>query len=167
MTSKQKIITMARLAVYDKNEGDADRLANDYFRHDYIYRKNMATRFCSGVGAGILVAVYWLRMFLLEGADLFESDLSALIWNSAGFIIAVMAVYTVIGTVQGTRQYYLIQKRLKRYSMLTHQLERINERTRRLAERQAEEQDLAESQSAEGASDLLYGTDTDRKGSNR
>ena len=157
MINKNKIITMTKLAVYDKNEGVADRLVNDYFRHDYIYKKNMATRFFTGIGAIILVGLYWLRTFFIDGADLFEMDLMRYIRVSVLFVIAVMSFYSVIGTIQGTRQYYLMQKRLKKYTALMHQLERINERARKRAEERNEERNN------EGTTDLVYGTNIDRK----
>ncbi|MCL2707946.1 MAG: hypothetical protein FWF03_02390 [Defluviitaleaceae bacterium] len=155
MVTKQKIITMAKLAVYDKRDGGPDRVIDGYYRHDYIYKKNMATRFCAGAGAAVLAGVYWVRTLLFEGADIFELDLQARLTETLLFIIAAMAVYSVIGTLQCTRQYYLVQKRLKRYSALTHQLERINLRAaqRAEAERSAE---------AEGAAGSDYEPVTDR-----
>jgi hypothetical protein len=154
LISKQKIIAMTKLALYDKNEGEEDRRANEFFRHDYIYKKNAVTRMCVGAGAAVLIGLYWLRMFFIDGVDLFGLDLNVYFREAALFMLAVLAVYSVIGTIQGSRQYYLIQKRLKRYSALLHQVERINERARR----QADE---------EGAADLVYGADINRKGSRR
>jgi hypothetical protein len=140
VTSKQKIITMTKLALYDKNEGSADRRIHDFYRHDYIYRKNMATRFFTGFGAVLIVALYWLRLFFIDGADLFDLDLEAHIRESILFILAVISVYSVVGTVQGTREYFLIQRRLNQYAALTQQLERINERNRKRAEKMKEEE---------------------------
>lgn len=131
MYNKQKIITMTKLAIYDKHEGESDRLCNEYFRHDYIYRKNMWTRLCAGMGALIFVGVYWLRVIFIDGADIFAMDLQKYITDSVLFVLAVLAVYTLIGTIQSTRQYYLMQKRLERYWGLLYHLERINERAKR------------------------------------
>lgn len=150
MTGKLKIITMTKLAVYDKNEGDADRLANEYFRSDYIYRQNMWTRLCVGAGAAILVGLYWLRMLIIDGVDFFAMDLQKPITDSVLFVLAVLAVYTVIGTIHATRRYYLVQKRLEHYQGLLYHLQRINERARRQSD-------------AEEVSEDNYGTGIDRK----
>ena len=128
MVNQLKIITMTRLALYDKHEGVADRAANDYFRHDYIYRNNLGTRLAVGLGSIIILVIYWLQAFLLNEMDLFELNFQQYATDSLMFIVAVLAVYSLIGTIQGTRQYYLIQKRLAQYQALVRQLERLEER---------------------------------------
>jgi hypothetical protein len=159
MTTKQKIITMAKLALYDKREGEADRAVINHFRHDYIYRKNLGTRLCVGIGSAFIVLGYWLQRIITQGLDAVTLDLSGNIRDSVLFVLAVLAVYTVIGTIQGTRQYYLAQKRLERYFGLLRILDRIEERADRRQRMQAYE-------SEEGPVNR-YGTNTRRKGNNR
>jgi len=113
MVHQQKIVTMTKLALYDKHEGAADRAANDYFRHDYIYRKNLGTRLAVGFGGMIILLIYWLRVIFLDGVDVFELYIQHHVTESILFILAIMAVYSLIGTIQGTREYYLVQKRLE------------------------------------------------------
>ncbi|MCL2204441.1 MAG: hypothetical protein FWB88_10955 [Defluviitaleaceae bacterium] len=137
---QQKIITMTQLALYDKHEGATDQIANDYFRHDYIYRKNLGTRFAVGFGGFIMLGLYWARNILLDGTDIFEIDFATHLTDSIFFILALLAVYSLIGTIQGTREYYLVQKRLTRYHALVRQLERINERAKKTAEEKAAEE---------------------------
>lgn len=121
---------MTKLALYDKHEGASDRAANDYFRHDYIYRKNLGTRLSVGFGGMIILAIYWLRIIFIEGVDVFELYIQHHVFQSVMFILALMAVYSLIGTIQGTREYYLVQKRLERYQGMMRFLERIDERGR-------------------------------------
>ena len=134
MVSKQKIIIMTRLAIYDKNEGDNDRQTNQFFRHDFIYRKNIWTRLSAGIGSLMLLALYWLQLLFVDGGDIFEMDLQGPVTDSVLFLLAVLAVYSLIGTITGTRQYYLVQKRLERYQALLNQLERVNKRARQRQE---------------------------------
>ena len=146
MVNQHKIITMTRLALYDKHEGYADRVANDYFRHDYIYRNNLGTRLAVGFGSIIILGVYWLQDIFLNQTDLFELDIQQNVTDSILFILAVLAVYSLIGTIQGTRQYYLVQKRLAQYQALVRQLERLEERARRVYDDEPElehEEDIA------------------------
>jgi len=138
MVNQLKIITMTRLALYDKHEGVADRIANDYFRHDYIYRNNLGTRLAVGLGSILVLVVYWVRAFLLYEMDLFEINIQQYATDSLMFVVAVLAVYSLIGTIQGTRQYYLVQKRLAQYQALVRQLERLEERTHRVYEDEPE-----------------------------
>ncbi|MCL1844222.1 MAG: hypothetical protein FWF79_10460 [Defluviitaleaceae bacterium] len=128
MVNPQKIITMTKLALYDKHEGAADRAANDYFRHDYIYRKNLGTRLSVGFAGIIILVIYWLRAILVEGADIFELNVQYYATQSILFILAILAVYSLIGTVQGTREYYLVQKRLQQYQGMLRFLENAEER---------------------------------------
>jgi hypothetical protein len=128
MVNRQKIITMTKLALYDKHEGAADRDANDYFRHDYIYRKNLGTRISVGIEGVIILAIHWLRIIFVEGIDVFEINIQDHVLDSVLFIIALAAVYSVIGTIQGTREYYLVQKRLNRYQGMLRFLESAEER---------------------------------------
>ena len=131
MVNELKIITMTRLALYDKHEGPADRIANDYFRHDYIYRNNFGTRLAVGFGGFIILGFYWLQTFVIGGMDIFALDYVRVATNSVFFLLALLAVYSLVGTIQGTRQYYLVQKRLAQYQAMVRQLERQEERIRR------------------------------------
>ena len=132
MVNQLKIITMTQLALYDKHEGQQDRIANDYFRHDYIYRNNLGTRLAVGFGSIVILLIYWLQSFVVNEMDLFEINIQQHVTDSVFFILAVLAVYSLLGTIQGTRQYYLVQKRLAQYQALVRQLERLDERARRV-----------------------------------
>ena len=129
MVNMDKIITMTKLALYDKHQGFADRAANEYFRHDYIYRKNLGNRLAVGFGGLIILIIYWLRVIFLDGVDVFQLNLQLHIRDSIVFILALMAVYTVIGTIQGTREYYNVQKRLDKYRENMSILEKLDGRT--------------------------------------
>ncbi len=157
MTSKQKIITMAKMALYDKREGDKDRAVYGYFRPDYIYRKNLGTRISVGFGTVVIVAVYWLQRVMSEGLDIIMLNLTQVITDSILFVLAVLAVYTVIGTIQGTRQYYVAQKRLQKYNGMLRLLDRIDERAHR---------NKTQEESEEGPVNR-HGANTRRKGDRR
>ena len=132
MVNQQKIIVMTKLALYDKHTGSADRAANEYFRHDYIYKKNLGTRLAVGLGAVLILAIYWVGvLFVGEEVDVFELNIQAHLTEAILFVLAVLAVYSLIGTIQGTREYYLVQKRLNEYQTNMRTLERMNERRKR------------------------------------
>ena len=160
MVNQQKIVTMTKLALYDKNEADVDQQANDYFRHDYIYRKNLTTRISVGIGGFFILLIYWLSVVLIQGVDVFDLNLEEMLMNSVLFIVALLAVYSLIGTIKGTREYYLMQKRLDRYQALVRQLERIEDRARKQPIRRttAEETHIPHKEAA----DPSHGADSDR-----
>jgi hypothetical protein len=60
--------------------------------------------------------------------------------NSALLVGVLLIAYTVIGTIQGTHQYHLVQKRISRYLHLVQTLERIETRASRQLEKDKEEE---------------------------
>ncbi|MDR0272231.1 MAG: hypothetical protein LBI27_02815 [Clostridiales bacterium] len=135
MMQQQKIAAMTKLALYDKHEGAADRAANEYFRHDYIYKKNIGTRISVGIGAVVILAIHWLRIIFVEGVGIFDLNIQTIGTETILFIVAVVALYSLIGTIQGTREYYLVQKRLQQYQGTLRFLENLeNKRTEKPAE---------------------------------
>ena len=129
MINKPKIITMTQLALYDKHEGTADRAGSEYFRHDYIYKKNLGTRITVGIAGFIILALYWGRVIIIDGADVLQIDIRQYLTDSVLFLVALLIVYSLIGTVQGTREYYLMQKRLDKYNQLIKKLEWLENRS--------------------------------------
>ena len=125
MVNKQKLILMTKLALYDKHEGAADRAASEYFRHDYIYKKNLGTRLAVGFAGIIILILYWGRVILLDGVDILQMDIQQHIIASVRFLVALLAVYSLIGAIKGTREYYLIQKRLDNYKKNIAHIEKI------------------------------------------
>lgn len=124
MVDKQKLIIMSKLAAYDKDLGKADKLQDEYYRGDYVYKKNLWTRFFALLGAAILLGLYYVyRIFILE-ADIFQLDYMQELTNAGTFIVAVLAIYTIIGTILATIEYYLSQKRLKEYFALIRKLDK-------------------------------------------
>ena len=129
MVDKEKLIIMSKLATYDKNLGRSDKTQGEYYRGDYVYKKNLWTRFFAFLGAVILLGMYYVhRIFILE-ADIFQLDYIQELINAGTFIIAVLAVYTVISSVLATIEYHLSQKRLKQYFALIRKLDKHTKET--------------------------------------
>ena len=120
---KNKILTMIKLALYDKHDGYNDRMINNYYRHDYIYGKNVSTRFAVGFCGLVIIAFYWIQIVLEQDFDIFNLDLRQMATDSILFLIALLSVFSVIGMLQGTREYYHVQKRLEKYRELVSQLD--------------------------------------------
>jgi len=118
---------MTKLAVYDRQYGPRDKKMNEYYRHDYIYRKNMWTRLCAALGAIIILAVYWIYQLFALKINFLEIDYKQAGINAAVFVLAAMAVYTLIGTVRETARYAQSQRRLRNYMRMLYMLDRIRE----------------------------------------
>jgi len=126
MVNEEKIVVMTQLALYDKNEGAADRSMNSYYHHDYIYKQNIFNRMGACIGGFILLAVYWLHRIFVVGEDIFMLDIQKSIMDSAVFLIVLMVIYTVLGTVLTTYRYTKGQKRLEDYWELVKKLDQID-----------------------------------------
>ena len=127
MISKKRVIMMTKLALYDRQYGSRDKKDNLYYRHDYIYRKNMWTRLCASIGAAIILAVYWIYQIFALNKSFLEIDYKQAGITAATFVLAVMAVYTILGTIRETAQYAKGQRRLKNYMRMLYMLDRIRE----------------------------------------
>ena len=127
MINKKRIILMTKLALYDQQYGKRDKRDNEYYRHDYIYRKNMWTRLCTFIGAGIILTVYWIYQIFVLKNNFLEIDYKEAGTNAAIFILSIMAIYTIIGTIRETAQYAKSQRRLKNYMKMLYMLDRLHD----------------------------------------
>ena len=127
LISKKRVILMTKLAIYDRQYGSLDKKNNEYYRHDYIYRKNMWTRLCTAIGAVIILLIYWAYQIFALKINFLEIDYRQAGIQAAVFILAVMAAYTIIGTVRETAVYAKSQRRLKNYMRMLYMLDRVRE----------------------------------------
>jgi hypothetical protein len=125
MYSERKILIMTKLALYDKHHGEQDKRSNEFFRHDYIYKKNMWTRVCAFLGSMSIIAIYWANKLLVEKVDLLEIAFEEEFRNAGVFVLIVLGAYTVIGTISAAKQYAKVQERLKTYTKMMTALDRI------------------------------------------
>ncbi|MCL2171809.1 MAG: hypothetical protein FWB71_06590 [Defluviitaleaceae bacterium] len=126
MHNKDKIRIMAKMAVYDKRGFEKDAKSNHYFRHDYIYKKNMHMRFFLGIGCVFLMGFYVLRLFAAEEIDLFTADYFGILMRLLGASLVILVAYSFIGTIIYTREYELAQRRVRRYFALMNELTELN-----------------------------------------
>ena len=117
-----KIRLMSKMALYDKKGFQKDAEANEYFRHDFIYKKNMSMRFYVGIGLLILVFFYILRVMNVAGGDVFALDFQEEIMRIVIFAAAVILFYSFVGTIIFTREFLASQKRVKAYFALMKEL---------------------------------------------
>ena len=122
MVDKEKLIIMTKLAIYDKNYGETDRRQQEYFRDDYVYKYNFWNRFFVFIATIIVIIMYYSHKILIENMDILEMDYKAELVDTATFLIVVLVIYSIIGTIIATVKYYLAQKRLKKYFAMIAEL---------------------------------------------
>jgi len=115
MADKEKIVLLTRLAIYDTRMSESDKKINNYFLHDYIYAKNVRTRFFAFIGAAIVVLFYVLYRIFVEKTDIFTLDYVRELTVIAAFVVFVLVFYTAVGGLQAAFQYSASQKRINAY----------------------------------------------------
>ena len=123
MYDKDKIRIMSKMAIYDKRDFDKDAKAGQYFRHDFIYKKNMRMRFFLGIGCVILLFFYVMYLLAIEGADIFAMDFQAEAIRLLFFAILLMIGYSFIGTIIYTREFLISERRINAYFALMRKLD--------------------------------------------
>ncbi len=131
MISKKKIATMAKLAIYDKHFGVIDRKTSEYFRYDYIYRRNTTARIFVACGLVILFLFYMGYKIFVEQINLMEIDLKVFAYKIIFFGIAVLIFYTGVSYIQALHHYNNSQKRLRKYYITVHSLDKPKEKRKR------------------------------------
>jgi len=124
--NEERIIIMSKLAVYDKNYGERDRLANKFFRTDYVYRKNMWTRIYVFIGCLLLMGMYALRLFIVDGYDIFNFDHQGELLRISMFALTMLVAYTLISTKIYVSEFNRAQRRFGNYIELIRLLNEIS-----------------------------------------
>jgi magnesium-transporting ATPase (P-type) len=126
---EKSIILMAKLASYEKEHGEKDRKMAEFFRHDYVYRRNVATRFFTLLGSFIVALFYFMRRIIIERLDIL--DLTGEVVNdlikTAIFIVLMQVAYTLIGFWAHAREYNAAQGRINEYFENIDTLSRMKE----------------------------------------
>ncbi|MCL2353889.1 MAG: hypothetical protein FWC69_04595 [Defluviitaleaceae bacterium] len=120
---KNKIRLMSKMALHDKKGVDEDIKNTQFYRHDFIYKENMKMRFSLGLGCIIVAIFYIIYLLAVEEAVVLALDFQAELIRFVVFVLIVMVVYTLIGTIIFTRKYIASQKRAKAYFALMEQLD--------------------------------------------
>ena len=123
MYDKDKIRIMSKMAVYDKRDFERDAKSGQYFRHDFIYKKNMQMRFFLGIGCVILLFFYVMHLLAIEGVDFFTVDFQAEALRLLFFALILMTAYSFIGTIIYTREFLRSERRMNTYFKLMRRLD--------------------------------------------
>lgn len=122
MLNTKKISAMTKLAVYDKRYADNDSRILEYFRHDYVYKKNFKIR-VNVIFAGIIITLlsYGNKIFTGD-LDVFSLNLQTELRNIVVFFLFLGLFYTVIGTIKSNYEYSSALTRQLRYNKLADKL---------------------------------------------
>ncbi len=127
MVDYNKIIVMTKLGLADKEYDRKYRRINEYFRYDYIYRKNVWTRFCVITGSLFILAIYWANQILVKGINILNIDLKKAGTDAILFLVLVAVAYSLLGTLLASREYTAAQKYQRHYLHLLDRLDQFGQ----------------------------------------
>lgn len=122
MENLKKVRLMTNLAVYDKHYGDEDRKITSLYKIDYIYRKNFITRLGVLLGTTIIIGIYYGHKILVMDENIFDILTKSEFIKMSVFILAVLAVYTIIGIYIHGKRYNLAKERCEKYEKMLAKL---------------------------------------------
>ncbi|MCL2407150.1 MAG: hypothetical protein FWC95_04405 [Defluviitaleaceae bacterium] len=113
---EERIKTMAKLAVYDKYHASQDKKKAEFFQRDYVYRRNVVSRFLTLVGSLIAAVLYMTHRVVVGGLDIL--DIGAMTVDLVGiviFIIIMQLLYTLLGSLLYSDEYNKAGERIQEY----------------------------------------------------
>jgi uncharacterized protein YjbI with pentapeptide repeats len=121
---EKRIVAMAQLATYEKRYARIDRKRLAFFREDYVYKRNFVTRLYVILGTLVALAARYSYLAAVTEENVFLSASSADYALRA--LIAVVIIYSVIGTLKRNYEYALSENRFERYQTLIKNLEQAS-----------------------------------------
>lgn len=121
---KDRIRLLTRIAIHEKRYNKQDIKMNQYYRNDYIYKKNFINRIGIFIGLFLIFLLVVLDMVYIKQVDITTLDYKSLGLKFViiGFIIC--AVYTIIGIFKYGKEYDESQKRYKQYFLMLNILDK-------------------------------------------
>lgn len=141
---KDRIRLLTRIAIHEKRYNKQDIKMNQYYRNDYIYKKNFINRIGIFIGLFLIFLLVVLDMVYIKQVDITTLDYKSLGLKFViiGFIIC--AVYTIIGIFKYGKEYDESQKRYKQYFLMLSILDKrlTPKPKRKRAKREIEKDEL-------------------------
>ncbi|MCL2593688.1 MAG: hypothetical protein FWD82_10060 [Defluviitaleaceae bacterium] len=125
---EERIIAMTKLAAKDKKFAFKDGKTSDYFKHDFVYKRNFRSRFLAGIGAIILLVFFYVHRAFVREENLMLIDFQTEAIRASIFVLAIFVLYTIIGSLKANKEYAESQKRLKTEANLIKYIEFLEEK---------------------------------------
>lgn len=126
MIDEKKIHYMTKIAIHEKKYNDKDIKLDNYYRSDYIYKKNIFNRFSVIIGLLFVAVLAVLDIVFVKQTDIFSIDYKKFGIEVAAIALIILVIYSFIGMIKYGAEYDLAEKRLKQYRILVRDLERYN-----------------------------------------
>lgn len=123
--NQEKISTMTRLAIYEKNEGKEDLKVNNYYKFDYLRFEIIKAFICCTIGfllTLLLIIMYQSEFLIINAMNL---DFMMIGKYILFIYIMVIILYIIVASSIAVIKYKVAKKRLTKYNALLRKLNRI------------------------------------------
>ena len=125
---EERIIAMTKLAVLDKNYAFKDKKASDYFKHDFVYKRNFRSRFLAVLGAIIVLIFSYVHRVFINHENIMALNFKAEGIKIGAFIMLVLVLYTIISSIIANKEHAKSQQRLKMANKLMKYIDFLEEK---------------------------------------
>ena len=124
MIDTKTIELMTKIAIHDKRYNAKDKKISDYYRSDYIYRKNAINRISAVIGLFFVFLLVVLDMVYIKGIDIFKLDYKTFGTTWGVSLVMILVLYTIFGGFKYGKEYDEAQKRSKKYYSMLSKLDK-------------------------------------------
>lgn len=115
MLSKEKIILMTAISVYEEKDGKEDLSINGFFRGDYMGMEVLMGAICGTIAFAIIFAMYMLYDLETFMVDFYKMDVMAFAQDVLKKYIIFVAIYTVISYFVALYKHGRAKKHIENY----------------------------------------------------
>lgn len=117
MLSEEKVALMAKMAMYEKHEGEKDMRISGYYKKDYVGLHVMTTVLWTILGCIILAA-----LLAIGGLDILMNHLTVtalvmLLGFGSAIFLALIVICCVVARINYEKRHVEARKRVKQYNM--------------------------------------------------
>lgn len=124
MIDKDRIKLMTKIAIHEKRYNNKDRKINEYYRNDYVYKKNATNRISILLGLCFISLLILLDMIYVKHVDIITLDYKSLGIKFGLIFFGIFVSYAVVGIFKYGKEYDESQKRYKRYFSMLNNLDK-------------------------------------------
>lgn len=127
MIDTDKVISMTKMAAYEKRQGKKDLAVTAYFRNDYVGMQILISIICITAAFCAACGVYVLLNFEEFMQNIYTMDLAAAGKQLLFWYVVALAVYMGITYLIYGVRYHLAHKRVRRFEERLNRLDEDEE----------------------------------------
>ena len=117
MLSKEKVMLMSKMAIYEKHEGEKDMRISGYYKKDYVGLHVITTVLWTLLGCLILAGLIGIACMDILLNHLTMTALVMLVGFGSAIFLALLIICCVAAKIRYGKRHAEARKRVKQYNM--------------------------------------------------